>query len=71
MHLDEILTLDLEFRLGAELSEFINMPLYLLFKEKAKNYRCYLEFSQIIISENTEQVKIQRIHNVLEKWQNE
>lgn len=28
------------------------MPLSLPFQEKAKNHGCYLEFSQIIISEN-------------------
>lgn len=52
MHLNKISTLGLELGLGAELSEVINKPQYLLFKEKAKNYWCYLEFSQIIISEN-------------------
>lgn len=50
--LHEILILSLELGLNAGLLEFLNRTVSLLFKEKAKNYCCYLEFSQIIISEN-------------------
>lgn len=48
----KVWTLCLELGLGAGLSDFINMPQYLLFKEKAKHYWCYLEFSQIISKNN-------------------
>lgn len=51
MHLKEILILYLELGLDVELSEF-NTLLTFLFQEKAKNYLCYLEFSQMIIWEN-------------------